>query len=68
MIDDPGLLQVLPDIAALLPEDGGDRQQAAAADGTTGCLDAVTELALNHRVAQCTLGSIVGWLDSHALH
>ncbi len=35
---DPGLLQELPDIrhAALLADGGGDREQAAAADGTTG--------------------------------
>ena len=32
MMGDPGLLQELPDIAALLPERGGDREQAAAAD------------------------------------
>ena len=32
----PGLLKELPDIAALLPQGGGDREQAAAADGTTG--------------------------------
>jgi len=33
---DPGLLEELPGIAALLPEGGCDRQQAAAADGTAG--------------------------------
>ena len=33
---DPGLLEELPDIAALLPQAGGDREQAAAADGTAG--------------------------------
>jgi hypothetical protein len=32
----PGLLQELPDIAALLSEGGGDCEQAAAAIGTTG--------------------------------
>ena len=33
---DPGLLQELHYIAALLPQGGGDREQAAAADGTAG--------------------------------
>ena len=31
---DPGLLQELPDIPALLPEGGGDGEQAAPADRT----------------------------------
>ena len=34
VMGDPGLLQELPDIAALLPQGCGDREQAAAADGT----------------------------------
>ena len=33
---DPGLLEELPDIPPLLPEGGGDREQAAPADGTAG--------------------------------
>ena len=33
---DPGLLEELPDIAALLPEGGGDRERAALANGTNG--------------------------------
>ena len=33
---DPGLLEELPDIAALLPQGCGDREQAAPADGTAG--------------------------------
>jgi hypothetical protein len=28
---------------------GGDSEQAAAAEGTFGCLHAVTDLALDHR-------------------
>jgi hypothetical protein len=29
---DPGLLEGLPDVAALLPQAGGNRKQAAAAE------------------------------------
>ena len=50
----PGLFQKSPDIAALLPEGGGDGEQAAAADRTLAGLDAMADLALNHRMAQCT--------------
>ena len=32
----PGLLEELPEIPDLLPESGGDHEQAAAANGTTG--------------------------------
>ena len=32
---DPGLLQELPGMAALLPEGGVGHEQTAAADGTT---------------------------------
>jgi hypothetical protein len=60
----PGLLQELPDIAARLSQRGGDREKAAAADGTRGQLDSVTDLALNHRLAQGTLSGVVGGLDS----
>jgi hypothetical protein len=63
VMDDPGLLQVLPDISLLLPQSGGDREQAAAADRILGGLDAMTDLALNHRLAQGTLGGVVGGLD-----
>lgn len=62
-MSDPGLLQELPDIAPLLPQGGGDRQQAAAADRTLTGLDAMTDLALNHGLAQSTLGCVVGGLD-----
>ena len=60
----PGLLQELPDIAALLPQEGGDRKQPAAADRTLAGLDTMADLALNHRLAQDTFGSVVGGLDS----
>jgi hypothetical protein len=66
----PGLLQELTDIAALLPEGGGDGEQSAAADCSLAGLDApavawqTSDLALNHRLAQGTLGGIVGRLDS----
>jgi len=59
----PGQLQELPDIAVLLPQGGGDREQAAAADRTLAGLDAVPDLALNHRLAQGTLGGVVGGFD-----
>ena len=60
---DPGLLQKSPDIPPLLPEGGGDREQAAAADGAVGRLDAMADFALNHRLAQGSLGGVVGGLD-----
>ena len=63
----PGLLQELPDIAALLPEGGGDGEQAAATDRTLAGLDTMADLALNHRLAQGTLSSVVGGLDSMGL-
>ena len=59
----PGLLQELPDIAALLPQGGGDREQAAEADRTLAGLDAMTDFALNHRLAQGTFRGVVGGLD-----
>jgi hypothetical protein len=66
----PGLHQELPDIAALLPEGGGDGEQPAAADCPLAGLDApavawqTMDLALNHRLAQGTLSGVVGGLDS----
>ena len=47
MVGNPGPLHELPDIAALLPQGGGDREQPAAADGTLVGLDTVADLALN---------------------
>ncbi len=64
VMGDPGLLQELPDITALLPEAGGHREQPAAADRTLAGLDAMTDLALNHGLAQSTLGCVVGGLDT----
>ena len=72
MVGDPGLLQERPDIAALLPEGGGDGEQSAAADRTLAGLDAMADLALNHRLVQgtysygedCVNGGVVGGLDS----
>jgi hypothetical protein len=67
MMGNPGLLQELPDIAALLSEAGGDGEQAAAADRSLAGLDPMADLALNHRLAQSTLGGIVGGIDSTSL-
>ena len=67
MTGNPGLLQELPDIAALLPEGGGDGEQVAAADRTLAGLVAMADIALNHRLAQGTLSSVVGGLDSTGL-
>jgi hypothetical protein len=61
---DPGLLQKIPDITALLAQGGGDGEQPAAADCTLAELDAIADLALNHRLAQSTLGCVVGGLDA----
>ncbi|MFZ9753587.1 MAG: hypothetical protein ACO3B3_08545, partial [Cyanobium sp.] len=41
VMGDPGLLQELPDIAALLPQAGDDGEQSAAADRTLTGLDAL---------------------------
>ena len=67
----PDLLQELPNIPPLLAQGGGAREQAAAAAGTPCCLESVTDLALNHRLAQGTYSygedfvynSVVGGLD-----
>ena len=64
MMGNPGLLQELPDITALLSEAGGDGEQSAAADRTLAGLDAMADFSLNHRLAQGTFCSIVGGLDS----
>jgi hypothetical protein len=64
VMGDPGLLQELPDITALLPEAGGDGEQPAAADRTLAGLDAMTDFALNYGLAQSTLGCVVGGLDT----
>jgi hypothetical protein len=70
VMGDSGLLQEFPGITALLPEAGGDGEQPAAADRSLARLDApavawqTSDPALNHRLTQGTLGSVVGWLDS----
>ena len=69
-MSDPGLLQELPNIPLLLSQAGGDREQAATADSTAGGLDAmavarhIPDFALNDRLAQGSLGSVVGRLDA----
>lgn len=60
---DPGLLEELPDIPPLLRVGSGNREQAAPADRILAGLDAVTDLALNHRLAQGTLSGVVGGLN-----
>ncbi len=52
VMGNPGLLQELPDVAALLPERGRDGEQSAATDRSLPGLDAMADLALNHRLAQ----------------
>ena len=58
----PGQLQETPHIAALLPQARAHRQQPRAAKTTAAGLDAVTDLALNHRLPQRPLGTVVGGL------
>jgi len=43
----PCLLQELPDITALLPEGGGEREQSSAAYSTAGRLVAKADFALD---------------------
>jgi hypothetical protein len=61
---DPGLLQELPGIPALLPQGGGDREQSATADGTAGRLDAKADFPLNHRLTQRSFGGVVRRFDA----
>jgi hypothetical protein len=63
----PHLFQEWPDVAALLSQRGGDGEQSAAADGALAGLDAMADLALNHRLAQGTFCGVVGGLDSRDL-
>jgi hypothetical protein len=64
VIGNPRLLQEWQDVAALLSQRGGDGEQSAAADGALAGLDAMADLALNNRLAQGTLGGVVGWFDA----
>ena len=64
VMGNPRLLQELPNIAALLSQRGGGGQQAAAADGALAGLDAMADLALNHRLAQGTFGGVVCGFDA----
>ena len=64
VMGNPRLLQEWPNIAALLSQRGGDGKQAAAADGALAGLDAMADLALNHRLAQGTLGGVVRGFDA----
>jgi hypothetical protein len=50
--DDPGLFQKAPQITALLPQSGGDREQAAAAEPTGAGLDGLADLSVNHWLAE----------------
>jgi len=61
---DLGLFQKIPDIPALLPQGSGDREQAVTADRTLAGWDAMTDLALNHRLAQGALSSIIRGFDT----
>jgi len=60
----PRLLQKLPNIAALLSQRGGDGEQSAPAGGALVGLGAMADLPLNHRLAQGTLGGVVGGFDT----
>ena len=62
-----GLLQEWPDLVALLPEGGRDAEQSAAADCPLAGLNAMTDRALNHPLAQGTLSGVDGGLDSTGL-
>lgn len=62
MMRNPGQLQELPDVTALLSEAASHGEQPAAADRTLAALNAPpvawqsSDLALNHRLAQRHLG------------
>lgn len=59
----PGLLKKLQDIAALLAQYAGDSKQPASADPILAGLDAMADLALDHRLTKVTLRSVLGGLD-----
>ncbi len=64
MMGDPGLLQEGPDVSALLPERGVDREQTAAAQCSLGGLDAMADLAVDHRLPKRSLSGVVGGFDA----
>ena len=64
MMGNPSLLQKRPDVSALLPQGGDDREQTAATQGTFGGLDAMADLAVDHRLPQRTLSGIIGGRDA----
>lgn len=55
-----GLLQKLSDITALLAQVGPDGEQSSVVDFSLAGLDGLADVALNHRLAQGMLGSVVG--------
>ena len=64
----PGLLQGLSDISALLPLGGGDREQSATTDDTAAGLDAKADFTLDDGgLAQGTFSSVVGGFDAVGL-
>ena len=64
---DPNLLKEGPDVAFLLPESVCDREQTAATEGHFGGLEAMADLAINHRCPQRHLRGIVVGFDAHEL-
>lgn len=64
MMGDPGLLQEGPDVSALLPEGGDNREQTTATEGPFGRLDPMADLAVDHRLAQRSLSGVVGGFDA----
>jgi hypothetical protein len=64
VMDNPRLLQDLPNITALLSQRAGDCELAAAAEGALAGLDARADFALNYRLAQGALCSVVRGFDA----
>jgi hypothetical protein len=56
----PGLLQELQAVQALLPQGGGDCEQASAADRALCGLDAMADFSLNHRLAKGSFCGVIG--------
>ena len=51
--DDPGLLQNAPQNTVLLPQNGGEREQAAEAGPTGAVLAAMADLSVSQEPAEC---------------